>query len=236
MALAVVMASVAISACAGTLPPVPSAPSVAAQPARYVYACPDGYHFSAHFQGDSAVVGLMARTVVLPQVASASGARYEAESILLRTKGEGARLEVGGTVYDECAGTGVDDPWEESRLMGATFRAIGQEPGWSVEIYPTRALRFSGDYGRTLVVTPLPDPQFDSTGAVTYHARTEAHELRVTLVETPCRDAMSGTGFSHSATVHLDGREMQGCGRELTDGAAGKPAASSSNWAFTAEG
>lgn len=119
-----------------------------------------------------------------------------------------------GTDTPERAAT----PWEQARLSGVEFRAIGQEPGWNLDIDQGREIRYVGDYGNTRVTVPTPEPDIDSAGTIVYHAQTAAHDLRVVIRETPCQDTMSGEEFTHSVTVMVGGREVQGCGRVLMTG------------------
>jgi len=210
-----VIVGLAFAGCASA-PAAAPLPAAADGGGTYVYTCPDGYRFSARFRGDSAVVELATRVIALPQVISASGARYEANGIELWTKGLQASFEVGTAAYRDCEGVRADTPWEEARLLGADFRAVGQEPGWLLDLDREQSIRFVGDYGSIRLATPVPEPVHDGTGTVTYRARTEAHDLTVVIRRTPCQDVMSGEAFTHAVTVHLDGRELEGCGRELT--------------------
>jgi heat shock protein HslJ len=109
-------------------------------------------------------------------------------------------------------------PWEQARLRGAEFRAVGQEPGWSLELDQDGQVRFAGDYGRTRLAGATQEPTRDDAGAITFRAQPEGRDLTVVIRETPCRDTMSGESFSHSVTVRLDGGEMTGCGRTLSTG------------------
>jgi heat shock protein HslJ/uncharacterized membrane protein len=109
-------------------------------------------------------------------------------------------------------------PWEESRLLGYEFRAIGQEPGWTLEIDEGRSIRFIGDYGERRVHTPAPEPEADVAGGVTYRAKTEATDLVVTIRRSDCRDVMSGEPMTHDVTVVVNGTEYRGCGRVLRAG------------------
>jgi uncharacterized membrane protein len=107
-------------------------------------------------------------------------------------------------------------PWEAARLRGASFRAVGNEPGWSVEIQSGERIVFETDYGQTRVATPLPAPRIESDPERTsYHARSKAHELTLVIEPGPCQDDMSGERFELRASVVLDGREHRGCGRAL---------------------
>ncbi len=107
-----------------------------------------------------------------------------------------------------------DAPWEEARRRGATFRAVGNEPGWYVEVFAD-SLVLAASYGeevyRFTEVTTSP------AGAepFVYRAASEGHALTVTHSAAPCRDAMSGQPFETTATVTLDGQTFRGCGRVL---------------------
>jgi heat shock protein HslJ/uncharacterized membrane protein/membrane-bound inhibitor of C-type lysozyme len=197
--------------CAGRTAgePAPAAPSAAA----YVFSCADGTRFAASFRDDSATVEMGAREVTLPRVASASGARYEASGTMLFTRADEAILQLGREEHRDCRGTPVEGPWERARALGVDFRAVGQEPGWVVEIEPRRQILFLGDYGRTRVVTPAPEPNTAADGARIYEVRTEAHDLVVEIRETACSDVMSGEPFTHTVTVRVDGDTLRGCGR-----------------------
>lgn len=96
------------------------------------------------------------------------------------------------------------------------FRALGQEPGWQLEIRKGAEMRLTYDYGAGTAVTPAAKAQIDPTsGTRTYHAVTEANELRVVIVPVQCADAMSGRPFPATVSVTLNGRTLRGCGEEL---------------------
>jgi len=96
------------------------------------------------------------------------------------------------------------------------FRAVGQEPGWQLELRKGSEIRFTYDYGKGTAVTPAPKPQVDSSnGTQTYHAVTEANDLQVVIVPVGCADSMSGRPFSATVTVRHNGKTYRGCGEEL---------------------
>lgn len=96
------------------------------------------------------------------------------------------------------------------------FRALGQEPGWELEIHKGAVIRLTYDYGKGTAVTPASRAQVDSrTGTRTYHAVTKANDLRVEIVPVACTDSMSGRSFSTTVSVTLNGRTFRGCGEEL---------------------
>jgi hypothetical protein len=92
------------------------------------------------------------------------------------------------------------------------FRAAGQEPFWRLEIAKGKEIRFT-QVGKADAVTPTPGPATDpQTGARTYHAITEANDLRAVIEPTPCTDVMSGKPFATTVTVTLNGQRFHGCG------------------------
>jgi heat shock protein HslJ/uncharacterized membrane protein len=96
------------------------------------------------------------------------------------------------------------------------FRAIGQEPGWELEIHKGAEMRLNYDYSKNTAVTPASRVQVDSrTGTRTYHAVTKANDLRVEIVPVACTDSMSGRPYAATVTVTLNGRSFRGCGEEL---------------------
>ena len=71
-----------------------------------------------------------------------------------------------------------------------------------------------GNYGDQRLTTPDPGVQVAGQSR-SYRARTEAAELAVDILATPCFDSMSGEAFPAAVTVTVNGRELQGCGRDL---------------------
>jgi heat shock protein HslJ/uncharacterized membrane protein len=96
------------------------------------------------------------------------------------------------------------------------FRAVGQEPGWQLEIRQGAEMRFTFDYGKGSVVMPAARVSMDSnTGTRTYHSIAEANDLEVVIVPVQCNDSMSGRPYPATVTATLNGRSFRGCGEEL---------------------
>src|SRR5690625_4577770 len=68
--------------------------------------------------------------IILPQVRAASGAKYVADATTFWNKGDEAMFEYQGATYALRVVDPLVDPWERAKQVGASFRAIGQEPGW----------------------------------------------------------------------------------------------------------
>lgn len=114
-------------------------------------------------------------------------------------------------VRDEAA---IDDVWHQAKLRGVSFRAIGQEPGWLLEITNGTEILLVTDYGQNRVRMPFVEP-------IVYQAERRTEYVLgdyATVVEIrgeACRDIMSGETFEVSVTISLAERELQGCGRAL---------------------
>ena len=96
------------------------------------------------------------------------------------------------------------------------FRAVGQEPGWQLEIRVGSEMRFTYDYGKGSAVTPAARAQLDArTGTRTFHAVSETNDLRADIVPVGCQDSMSGKHYPATVTVTLNDRSFRGCGENL---------------------
>src|SRR5690606_2524645 len=67
----------------------------------------------------------------------------------------------------------VVDPWEQARLAGVDFRAIGQEPGWLADIWDGQRIELLLDYGDTRITTPISSPETGPDGRTTVYRTDE---------------------------------------------------------------
>tara|TARA_R110001592_G_scaffold363248_6_gene682363 strand:+ start:62927 stop:63604 length:678 start_codon:yes stop_codon:yes gene_type:complete len=178
-----------------------------------VYDC-NGYEFTARLGPGEMAVWLVDRYVILSQVRSASGTKYVEGDIEFWSKGDEAILEVGHQQYLNCVLVPARVPWEDARRRGVAFRAVGNEPGWTLEIQDDRHLLFLGDDGMRRVATPNPGVQTQDN-VRRYHAVTDSADLHVEIIQEPCADTMSGEAFAARVIVTLDDGIYHGCGRDL---------------------
>lgn len=143
---------------------------------------------------------------------------------ILRTSCEGLPWSAMGGLLIEMDEERAFAPWDgvffELRRDRAAddvdFRAKGNEPFWSLEITEEESMRFTYALGEREAHTPVPPPVTDqATGAVVYHAVTEANDLRVRIEPAPCTDSMSGFAYETTVTVTLNGDDYSGCGGPL---------------------
>lgn len=181
----------------------------------FVYECGDT-EFVTRIEGDVAWVFSSSGTLRLPRVRTASGAKFESEEAMLWSKGEEALITLGGETYEDCRNNRRRAIWEDAKLRGVDFRAVGNEPGWVLEISERTRITYEGDYGQTrLELRSQPPVEDDAARGARYVATDGGHRMTVLIEATSCRDSMSGERFQSRVTVNLDGRELHGCGRPL---------------------
>ncbi|NOR79651.1 MAG: hypothetical protein GQ529_02275 [Methyloprofundus sp.] len=187
------------------------------QAKTYVYECPAGYDFVVSIEDDQAWLFLAGKTIQLPRVPSASGEKYSDKQTTFWSKGDESRLELGTQKHIACKNNHAKAIWEHAKLKGVDFRALGNEPGWTLELVGDDTIIFSHFYDKInkyVFIRSAPEVDQVARKAV-YKAKNEEHELSVTISGTPCQDSMSGESFESSVTVRLDGKLFNGCGKTL---------------------
>jgi uncharacterized membrane protein len=180
-----------------------------------VYECGNDYTFVARIQDDTAWVFLPGQTVALLQVTAESGAKYELDDIVLTIEGEEALLQHGDAADRECVNNRRSAIWEHAKLNGADFRAIGNEPGWHLVIYPD-SIVLVADYGAATYEFDTPEPTTDPTAAqTTYRTANDSHGLTLLIEGRRCMNTMSDEEFEVTVTVTIDDKTYRGCGRPL---------------------
>jgi putative lipoprotein len=174
------------------------------------YACGDETAV-ARFSDGAVSLALTEADLRLPQVPAASGARYEADGTLFWIRGEEALLERAGGPARTCA-VGPPARWRDAAEAGTDLRAVGQEPGWLLDLDLGKGIVLRADYGETVVSTPAPAP---GAGTLSWHARAGSRRLSVAAEERVCRDAMSGQPYPLAVAVTLDEQVLHGCGTWL---------------------
>jgi len=182
----------------------------------YVYECDPKYHFTAGIEGKKAWLFLPGQTVSLPELSSEAPATYGDGAMLLRIQGEEAELETGDGKVLHCTNNRVKAIWEAAKLKGVDFRAMGNEPGWHLEITASSKIVFVADYGSAVYAFNTPEAVTDLQARTTsYTIQNDRHHLEVLLEGRRCHDTMSDEAFETTVTVTLDGQAYYGCGKPL---------------------
>lgn len=187
--------------------------------ARY-FEC-EGMGFLVRTGAGEAGVFLPDGQFLLPQVPAVSGAKYSEGDMTLWSRGEEADLERRGRRYAGCRNNPARAPWEDARVRGVDFRAVGGGPAWSLEIKEGRAMRFEFRGGEAPVITGAPQPVVaEHKSSRMYDVHTGRHNLIVLVEDRICRDPASGEVFDAAVTVSLDTLlVVEGCGRTVQPGA-----------------
>jgi len=178
-----------------------------------VYECL-GYEFVARVGPGEMAVWLDDDYLILSQVGTPQGIRYQEDDVAFVSKADDMALIVRGQRYPECALVPERAPWEDARRRGVSFRAVGNEPGWHLEIQSGRQILYVGDYGMNRILVPDPGSEVTSTGR-RYHAVTQSNDLLLEIESVPCTDTMKGDEFPDSVWLTVNGKTLQGCGRNL---------------------
>jgi uncharacterized membrane protein len=158
----------------------------------------------------------VARYVLLERVEATSGERYEHDGITARSKGDDAMFEIDEIRVTECELNRRESIWEAAKLSGVDFRAVGNEPGWVLEISERTKLLFRYDYDASVIEATAsdinPDPE---TRETVFMANTASGQLVITLKGQICSDTMSDESYETTVSIVLGDRGFLGCGRAL---------------------
>jgi len=108
----------------------------------------------------------------------------------------------------------TDGVWHAAKLRGVTFRAVGQEPGWLLEITSGESIVLSTNYGENVSHYAYVEPAMYAAEGRTQYVMEDAN-LVVEIRGFPCTDVMSGEEFDVSVSVIEAERRLEGCGRTL---------------------
>jgi putative lipoprotein len=202
-----------LGACSGQSPSPSAGMELVKSGQILVYECGD-YDFVTYSGAGQVALYMANDQRVLPQVPAASGAKYSDDEVTFWSHGDEAMLNLGYRKYSQCQLNRRRIPWEAARRRGVDFRAIGQEPGWYLEMTHEQQILFVTGYGGQRLLLPTPEPLLQGEREI-YEAADESRQLRVEISLQHCTDSMSGEVFDSSVQVTLDGKHYRGCGETL---------------------
>ena len=182
----------------------------------FAWDCDDGLAVVSQLDADTDELWLFlpTETVKLAHLAAASGAKYGSDDISFWSKGEEAMLAANG-MNRKCSVNRFRSNIESIKLSGGDFWAVGNEPGWSLEIYSDWLVLTTG-YGEQRHEVLITGRSEDRT-AQPYAFRGMAgdEEIVVGLRAGPCFDTMSGEEFETAVEIDLGEQHLIGCGTAL---------------------
>ncbi len=194
------------------MPAWTSAPHARVNSTTYVFVCDDQHAYTVRVTGDTAWIFRPEGTLHLEAGSDSQGTTYHDDNFVLQIVGETARFGAPGSTPRVCRNDRSLAIWEKSKLDGADFRAVGNEPGWSLEIFEkNRAVLVTG-YGASRIERLLPQPAVNQQARTT---RWDAGDMIVELTGKTCHDSMTGEPFETTVVVIWNGQTLRGCGRPL---------------------
>ena len=156
------------------------------------------------------------KTLQLQKSLSDAGVKYTDGKNLFLIKGDEATLTTGKRMFENCKNDRRTAVWEHAKLNGVDFRAVGNEPGWVVEIYDTNDIVLITDYGQSRY--EFADTEVSSaTQMLTtiYQGSNAQNQIEITITARRCGDSMSGDMFPVTVDVRLNKTVYRGCGKAL---------------------
>ena len=116
----------------------------------YVWDCDDGTSLTMKnlLREKAIVLDLHEGPRRLPQVVSASGAKYDDGSVSFWTRGDTAMFERKGSAIVNCRDNRARSLVADARARGVAFRGQGNEPGWILEISLPGTIVLNTNYGQ----------------------------------------------------------------------------------------
>ena len=207
---------------AAVTPPVSSPPPAPAEePAppegvlrAYVWECDGGLTLNMKnlFRENAITLDMHEGPRKLPQVASASGAKYSDGSTTFWTKGSTATFEHAGNAPVECRELRARSLVADARERGVVFRGTGNEPGWLVEIGPGSRITYVAMFGEERhEFANVSESGGEAAGSRVFVADTDRGPFKVTVARETCLDDMSGDEFDHRMLVEWGDETRRGC-------------------------
>ena len=115
-----------------------------------------------------------------------------------------------------CSAAAQLDPWEEAREKGVVFRAVGNEPGWLIEVDQKDSIKFVNYYGAMEIIVPVDDIWLGPDGEDRiYYVENEVIPFQLIITKKHYQDSMSGEVFPYQARVIFPEKSYTGGGKML---------------------
>jgi uncharacterized membrane protein len=115
------------------------------------------------------------------------------------------------------------DAWQQAKEEGIQFRAVGNEPGWLVEVKSDQKIKFVNDYGNLEIKAPVDDLWLGPAGEdKIYYIENDVIQFQVIIMKKSYQDSMSGEVFPYQVRVVFPNKSYVGGGRLLNEPEAEK--------------
>jgi len=96
------------------------------------------------------------------------------------------------------------------------FTAIGQEPGWLLELTAGQDVSIEWQYATKSATFPFQRTD-NMEGPLDLSLQSGSDTLELTVVREDCMDPMNGSEYVYSVTAVINGETLNGCGEWLTE-------------------
>ena len=108
------------------------------------------------------------------------------------------------------------DVWQKAEEDGIQFRAVGNEPGWMVEVRDDKKIKFVNDYGDLEIKAPVDDLWLGPAGEdKIYYVENDVIQFQVIIMKKSYQDTMSGENFPYQVRIVFPNKSYVGGGRLL---------------------
>jgi uncharacterized membrane protein len=130
--------------------------------------------------------------------------------------GQTAEITIKGEKLLNCKNNPRAAVWEGAKLRGVSYRAIGQEPPWVLEIDRENGFLLVTGYGGEKQQFPYVEAVTDSSQRTSiYSSEANGEGITIAIQGRDCRDSMSGEAFSSQVAISWREQRLRGCGRAL---------------------
>lgn len=184
----------------------------------YVWDCGGGLTLRMKnlYSEDAIILELQEGPRALPQVVSASGAKYSDGSLTFWTKGDTATFERPGSAPVNCRELRYESLLADARERGVRYHGRGNEPGWTVEVGPGAHLEFVTNYGQERhAFDAITESGTETAGARVFRGSRGNQHIKVSVTTAACADDMSDERFEQLMVVEFGGKWFRGCATAL---------------------
>ena len=109
---------------------------------------------------------------------------------------------------------GIAARFEKAKFEGVSFRAIGNEPGWTLEFLSDKEVLLITNLGQDKTLFTV-EEHYEAKNSTEYKLRSKHNSLYVRIEKRLCFDTMVEGSYESTVYLNFDGHELRGCGKAL---------------------
>ena len=125
-----------------------------------------------------------------------------------------AEIDKSNDNLKESENDGIAATFERAKLNGVTFRAIGNEPGWILDIISEEEVMLHTNLGQDKTMFKVVTT-YKEKNVTEYKMKSENNTLFVRIENRVCKDTMVDRSYASTVYMNFDGHELRGCGKAL---------------------